>query len=272
MANILQAKDFNIEKLKCGSLRVNDNQGKSVWISYENSKLVLQTPEMLAPFGISKWDKEKGGQKSELTLSFQGKEGRPALQKFYENLKEIDDKMISEALTNAGAWLKQPNATEPVLRALYTPIVRQAKDKNGDVTAKWADNFKASLPEKDGKYDFNAYLQNKELVDLNKVDLKGARVTAIVQCLGIWIAGGKFGVSWKVLQLLVTPQKKLDGFCFREVEDRVADEDLDKEEDDEALDHAVVKSDDDDVVESDDELEIKKTEPVKIKKTVVRKK
>ena len=141
MANILQAKDFNIEKVKCGAIRINDNQGKSVWISYENSKLVMQSPEMLAPFGISKWDKEKGGQKSELTLSFQGKEGRKSLQQFYDNLKAIDEKMITEALVNAGAWLKQPNATEPVLRALYTSTLRQAKDKNGDPTTKWADNF-----------------------------------------------------------------------------------------------------------------------------------
>jgi hypothetical protein len=35
-------------------------------------------------------------------------------------------------------------------------------------------------------------------------NLKGARISAIVQCAGVWIAGGKFGCSWKVLWLKIT--------------------------------------------------------------------
>lgn len=269
MAGILPS-DFSVSKIKCGNLRTLDNGGKIVWISYENGPLIFQTPEMVAPFGISQWDNDKGGKKTELALSFKGKEARPNLEKFYENLAALDAKMVTEAFENSPSWFKK-KTSEEVLKELYTPIIRHAKDKNtGEITDKYAATFKATLPEKDGKQTFEVYNQKKELIDLSSVELKGAKVTALIQCLGIWIAGTKFGVSWKVLQMRVIPVKKLEGYSFKDLDtdDKVGEDDIEEvNNDEEVMDHAIVKSDDE-VVESDeDELEKK---PVMVAKKASR--
>ena len=260
MAGILP-NDFSVSSIKCGNLRTLDNGGKIVWISYDNGPLIFQTPEMVAPFGISQWDNDKGGKKTELALSFKGKESRPNLEKFYENLAAMDAKLVTEAFENSPSWFKK-KTSEEVLKELYTPIIRHAKDKNtGEITDKYAATFKATLPEKDGKQTFEVYNQKKELIDLSDVELKGARVTALIQCLGIWIAGTKFGVSWKIVQMRVVPAKRLEGYSFKDldIEDKVVEEDIEEgggHNAEEVMDHALAKSDDE-VIESDDELDKK---------------
>lgn len=280
MAGILP-NDFTVSKLKCGSLRVLDNGGKIVWISYDNGPLILQTPEMVAPFGLSQWDNDKGGKKITLDLSFKGKESRHNLSKFYENLAAIDERMVHEAFENSASWFKK-KTSEEVLKELYTPIIRHAKDKNtGEITDRYPATFKVSLPEKDGKWNFEVYNQNKAAVDLSTLEMKGAKVTALIQCLGVWIAGTKFGVSWKILQMRVVPIRKLEGYSIKDQEeDKVEDEDLDEDDlkdDEEVMKHAVGvpqkecnDDDDDDVIESDDELEEKS--PSKAVKKVTKKK
>ena len=91
---------------------------------------------------------------------------------------------------------------------------------------------------------------------------------ALIQCNGIWFAGGKYGLSWKALQVRVAPPESLSGYSFvaesddEEVDEVSADEDggapatgtLD------ALDNQVVdSSSSDDSSDEDDE------EPVVVK-------
>ena len=271
MAGVLP-NQFDIAKVNFSNLKTLDNGGKIVWISYEDGPLILQTPEMTAPFGVSNWDNDKGGVKSTLNLSFKGKEGREVLNKFFENMNDLDSKMINSAFENSPTWFKKQQS-EAVIKELYTSIICHAKDKNtGEITDRYPPTFKITLPMKNGKHDFEVYNQSKDLVPLDSVDLKGARVTALIQCLGVWIAGVKFGVSWKLVQMKVVPQKKLQGYSFKDVEEEkvVNDDDDDDDKDPhEVMDHAVEKSDDENTGEidesddDDDDLDAK-TPPVKI--------
>jgi hypothetical protein len=45
--------------------------------------------------------------------------------------------------------------------------------------------------------------------------VKGAQITALIQCTGVWFAGSKFGLSWKAIQIRVDnlPQSAR-GFTF----------------------------------------------------------
>jgi hypothetical protein len=45
--------------------------------------------------------------------------------------------------------------------------------------------------------------------------VKGATVTGLLECTGVWFAGGRFGLSWKVKQMIIhhLPQKMKD-FAF----------------------------------------------------------
>jgi hypothetical protein len=276
MAAILP-NDFDAQKVTFSTLRTLDNGGKVVYVSYDGAPLIFQTPEMIAPFGVSKWDNDKGSNappKFTLDLSFKGMDSRDVLKKFYDNLCAMDTKILNGAKENSMTWFKKEQS-EIVLRELMTKIIREPKDQ------KYPATFKVTLPKKDGSFDFEVYNQDKQSVSLDSLELKGARVTALIQCLGVWIAGAKFGISWKVVQMKVSPLKKLQGYSFKDVDDKVvadADDDDDEPDANEVMEHAVAKSDDeDDVDESDDELEAKKpvvptpAPPVTAAKTTVRK-
>lgn len=278
--------DFDISNVKYSAVRSLDNGGKVIYLSYNGAPLVLQTPEMHAPFGISKWDNEKGGNKVTVDLSFKGKDTRPVLAKFFENFGALDEKLVKDGAENSVTWLKKKYA-ENVVKEFYTPIIKYAKDKNtGEPSDKYPPTFKVTLPKKDGKYTFEVYNQDKQQVNLDDIELKGAKITALIQCLGIWVAGQKYGLSWKVLQMKVVPQSKINGYSFKELkDDKAGDDDLsdndseDHPDAEEVMQNALVeptKSDDElvessDADEEEDDLEAKKPEPVAVKKPVVKK-
>lgn len=284
---IILPNEFDIANITYGQPRVLDNGGKAIFLSYTNkdgrkNPLVIQTPEMVAPFGLGCWKNEGGTNKYTVDLSFKGMENREVLQSLFNGLRTFEKKIVSDAFANSQAWLKKSFKSEEFVEALSTPIIRFAKDKNGDVTDKYPPTFKVTLPFKDGRFACDVYDKHKNVMNLNDVDMKGARVSALIQCLGIWVAGGKFGTSFKVLQMRVTPNQTIKGYAFKEIEDKVPDDDdVDEESDDEndmtqqsakeIVESAIVPSDNDsEVIESsEDELDVKPSKVVK--KTISKK-
>jgi hypothetical protein len=260
MSTITLAKEFDINNVSSSDIRTLDNGGKVAYMSYNGAPLILQTPTMTAPFGLSTWDNDgKGPLKYSLDLSFKGMDRNAGLQTFYNVLEAIDKKMIEDGLANAATWFKGKKVSKDVLEALYTPLIRHAKDKNGDITDKYPPTFKVTVPNKDGKPTCEVYDDKRDLVDLLALQTKGSRVTAIVQWMGLWFAGGKYGTTWKVLQMKVVPSATIRGYAFKEVpEDNVPDEeDLDDNaghaDPKEVMELAMNKHEEDAIVSSSDE-------------------
>ena len=61
-------------------------------------------------------------------------------------------------------------------------------------------------------------------------NLKGAKITVILQGIQLWIAGGKFGATLKSQQMQVIPKATISGFAIKNnKEDRIPDgEDIDE--------------------------------------------
>lgn len=284
MESIILPANLDVSSVTYSAPRTLDNGGRSIYMSLNRSPIVLQTPEMVAPYGISNWnDDGKGPDKYSLDLSFKGKEGRDNLNSFFEKMVALDKKLVCDGVDNSMTWLKKKYNSVDVVEALYTSMVKYAKDKTtGEITDKYPPTFKLKIPYNNGKFQCEVYDTKRNTLNLRELidngSLKGAKVTAIVQCLGIWVAGGKYGCSWKVLQMRVALPQAIKGYAFKELEDDKADEsDIEDEEDDvkptEVLTHAteelsnlaVAVEDDDDLIESsDDELEA----PVTVKKDV----
>ncbi len=228
MDSIITAANFDVNAIAYGVPKLNDNGGKSIYVSLNKTPIILQTPEMYAPFGKQKWDTERGTVKYTLDLSFKGMDSRENLNTFYEKMTAFDNKLIDDALENSFDWLKKKNVSRDVIQALYTKMIRHPVDKaTGEVSTKYPPTFKLSLPFKDNAFTCDVYDRNKNLVDLNTIETKGSKVTAIIQCLGIWVAAGKFGCTWKVLQMRVVPPASISGYAFKDVEPCIDDENSD---------------------------------------------
>lgn len=252
---ILTGKNFDLSKLSYGTPRALDNGGKSIYVAYNGKPLYLQTPKMVSPFGLKTWSKDEKSptDKLSLELSFKNKSARKSLQTFYDKCEGFDKKIVVDALENSSAWFKKKYSSTDVVEALYTSFLKFPKDKNtGDITDKYPPTIRLTLPQKDGTATCEVYDKDKNRIDINGIETKGAEVTAIIQCLGIWIAGGKFGCSWKVVQLRVTPPaNRISGFAFKEDDEK--DEESDIEEDDDKPEGSENAEPEEFVEDSDDE-------------------
>lgn len=259
MDNILLPNQIDISKITYGNVKVLGSGGKSIYVSYTGAPMIVQTPEMRSPFGLSKWDKtekgsdgvEKDSFKYDLLLGFDGKESRENLNTFFNTMKELDTKFVTDGMENSMNWLGKKINSNLVIDELYTPQIRHSRDKStGEINDKYAPTFKVTIPYREGKFQCSAYGPDKNEMDLSTANLQGAKVTAIIQCVGIWVVGKKYGCSWKVLQMKVNPKSNIPKFAFREIDnDKAADEEHENEEEE-----VIVQTSDD---EEEDDLEKK---------------
>lgn len=216
--------EVDVSKLTVGSVRTLENLSKSVNVSYAGKPFYLQTPAMFtAPYGMSKWPREADDSdptvKYSLDLTFKGLEERKSLQKFHKTLQDLDDFFISVGLDNSQAFFKKKLGSRDVVAAGYSPLLRIPVDSNGEPT-RYPPSLNIKLPTKNGRFTCDVFDANEKVVpDLRTLNLNSAKATAILQCTAIWIAGNRFGVSFRVSSLQVTPTAVLSGFCFRKTVD-----------------------------------------------------
>lgn len=232
-SNVILPRDFDISNLTYGEMKRMDNGGKMVSVGYNGQPLILQTCECYAPFGVACYQNDDGKAPSyALNLSFKNIDTRKSLQQLHDLFSKLDERNVQMGMENATTWLsqkKQPKSTE-VVEALYTPTIVVAKDD------RYPSTFKFKIPTKNGRPACDVYDKNNQQIDLMELingdtnRTKGAKCTAIIQCTGIWLAGSKFGMSWKCVQLKCCARENFSGFCIRSVpEDSIEGDDIDEE-------------------------------------------
>ena len=209
--SVLLPKQVDVNKLKYSEVKTMKSGSKQIYVNYGSDRLTIQTPSLYLPYGISPPYSEKDNNEpsekfipgSSLDVSFRGIDENPKIKTFCDKLKEIEQKIIDDAFDNRQAWFKDDyDGNKAFVKKLFSPIVKVDKDKNtGKELGKYPPTFKAKIA-----VDYNKNPQI-ECVDMdnNELDfleifknLKGARSILIVQLTGIWLAGGKYGCSWKV--------------------------------------------------------------------------
>ena len=220
-STIVQSTDFSVSNITFSPIKLMDSGAKMSYLSYASRPLVMQTASMNLPYGMNVFDKA-GPVKYSVDLSFRGYEdGKDAkVRAFYDVLMKLDEFMVEQGVKNSKAWFKA-DLSKDVVRAFYTPLVRVSKDANGNPKP-YPPSFKLNLRKKQGSdvFDIVAYDQNKQAYNYEETTLeellvKGAQITALIQCTSVWFAGSKFGLSWKGIQLRVDKlPDSIRGFAF----------------------------------------------------------
>ena len=207
---IVQPSNFDVSKVSISQPKVLESGGKMAYLNYGDGKrLLIQTPSLPAPFGMSVFDKA-GPPKYSVDLALRGYQDQPKPKALFTALQKLDEFMIDQGVKNSKMWFKTDMKRE-VVEAFYTPCVRFGKDKQGNQTA-YPPNLKVQLRRNRDGSDFDcAFYDHKSKGDPHAQQLKGipveellvkkVEVTALIQCTGVWFAGGKFGVSWKAVQI-----------------------------------------------------------------------
>uniref|UniRef100_A0A6C0CTK7 Uncharacterized protein n=1 Tax=viral metagenome TaxID=1070528 RepID=A0A6C0CTK7_9ZZZZ len=218
--SIILTKNLEVNKITYDEPKKLDNGGKMIYVSFKKNPLRIQTPQCYLPFGINVYKNEDSGTEAHtLELSFDGKDSKPNLMDFFVKMKEFDDLNIQKGFEYQQSWFRKKYPNKEVIEALYTTMIKYPKDKNGEITTAWPPTFKIKLPYVNGEYKFEMYDKSNLKIDPKSVQTKGGRAVAIIKCNGIWLAGGKFGMSWKAEQIQIIPPNKISGFCIRYVKE-----------------------------------------------------
>ena len=232
---VVQPSTFDVSKVSISQPKVLDSGGKMAYLNYGEKRLLIQTPSLPAPFGMSVFDKA-GPPKYSVDLALRGYQDQPKPKALFAALQKLDEFMIDQGVKNSKAWFKADMKRE-VVEAFYTPCVRFGRDKQGNQTS-YPPNLKVQLRRKRDGSDFEClFYDQKSKGDPDAQPLRGipaeellvkrSEMTALIECTGVWFAGGKFGVSWKAVQIrLDSVPSGLRGYGFEEEEgdEVVADE------------------------------------------------
>lgn len=208
MTSVITPENFNANLLSVSAIRQNEKTGaKSAYVNYNGGKVLIQTAvEMRSPYGLNKFDQGEKASNPDYSIdvSFDGYDVAGHMKGYYEMIQGFDTFIKAEALKNQKAWFKT-NYSKEVLDAFYNPTVKVAKDKDGNPKP-YAPTQKLKLnvsgaPERRTKfYDVDGRPLNESV---DRLLARGATLTAIVECGGIWFAGGKFGLTWRATQIIV---------------------------------------------------------------------
>jgi hypothetical protein len=240
MASMIRiASEIDISKVEFGPVKTLSSGAKSVPLRYEGRNLMIETPSLSLPYGVNKFDKTPGAApKYSVDFSLRGADESADVGALKEFMESFDERMVQAGMDNAGAWFKMAKPNQEVIKAFYTPLVKVSVDKDGNPKP-YPPTFKLALRkrmirkagDKEGVPDpeetvsafetkfYNAAEGNAEFGgDLKVEDVlpKRAQVGVIMQCTGIWFAGGKYGTTWKSVQVRVDSQpEQIRGPAFR---------------------------------------------------------
>jgi hypothetical protein len=205
-SNVVLARNFNTQKISFSQLRTLDSGGKQAYLNYDGGMFVLQTPRCRLPYGMSAFDKAGPVKYSaEISLAGYDQTGTP-MDQFFKAIAGLDDFMEVSGVKQSRPWFKA-DLSRDVIKAFYTPVVRYAKDKDGNPKP-YPPTVKLSLRKKrdSEEFDVQCFDDKKQPLKgytLEELLVKGAEVSCLIQCTGVWFAGSKYGLSWKLCQVIV---------------------------------------------------------------------
>lgn len=259
---VVLAKDFKVSNLTFTDPKKNPKTSKWGSIILNGKKVLrnIETPWLVASFGLSKYDGKgdnKGSEKEEqkdtpkqskdensvkysvpLSARTEFEEEQPIVEVFFNQLLELEDKLIEFAFKNSKTLFAKPHKSKDVTTELFGCVV-----KNNEKTA--GDKAKAEYPLRiqpqvsrnieTGKPNIMVYMASEKTRDMvdkpRQFDVKemkietfdeltnmlppGSMVKAIIQPRLYFIAG-RFGMTLNITQLLIIRKtnQRLVGYAF----------------------------------------------------------
>jgi hypothetical protein len=226
---IMNASEFNPKMdITFADHKVNPKtSGKSVGIVNNKTKssLKLRFPLSLTWGAQLYTDPSSGRESYSMSIQFPGDGYKtPQTDKWLTNMTEMEDVVLTHVMANWKKLFNKPAPSKEAAEVLYTRSLKYSRDPNtGEVNTTKSPTMKVKLGYWDNKFDCEIYNADGKMLfsqethpNSSPLELipKASQTAVIVQCGGIWFAGGKFGVTWKLLQAVVKPKPSLKGRCL----------------------------------------------------------
>lgn len=225
-STIIHCADLDINDIKFYAPKPTQGGGKSVGMMNKatHTALRMQLPIMFT-FGASDYD---GNEKYSCSLQFPDPNDEtvdPVYGECLSKLVAFEAALKRKVMEFSKDWLGKPIKSEDMVDMIWTPMLKYPKVSKDstevDLTRPPTINIK--IPCFEGKWSSEIYDEEKTLLfpsESNpestplKFITRGTNMATVVQCGGLWIVGGKMGVTWKLVQTIVRQQNtSIQGVC-----------------------------------------------------------
>ena len=267
MTQVIKHTDFDISKINGTkpTARGGKKDKLTAYLLYDNSPFLLKLPALKAPFGVTSYNNGGAAVSNNYSLNLSAKsksndeDAAQEVDNIYSALEELDKFMISygtEYSKEIFGKNYESGKHDAVVEALYTSTVKSSEDKDGNPYPRRINTKIRSQYEQQNRPNVKVYQNSR--VDLNDEDFtfssleelvtKGSFVEAVIQP-SFWFISGKFGVTWRVIQMKVHEQKVFTN----PTESVFSDDDDDNESDSKNNDNVVEDSENEEDEEDDDD-------------------
>lgn len=182
---------------------------KFILSTKDGTPMRVQIPRMYMPFGISGFTPAVGNTKWNIDFSMKGhdEEGNH-VKAFYETLQKVEAAVV-EAVRERSVDVFGKEMTTEELLPMFNSNIRYSADREPKfrvrVDTHMSGEIKAGIFDKD-KNNITMKLEDKLYARNSGV--------AIVEMSSMYFLNRKFGVTWKLHQLVVYEPQQLKGFQF----------------------------------------------------------
>jgi len=201
---ITRAKDFNTDDITYGAPKTNTHGGKAIPILMNGQKLVLQFPLNFTYGAQTNVDDQTGRATHSLNLVLE--DGSP----LRTALAALEKKVLADSVTNSKSWYGRQINSPDVIAALLYPVVRYPKNKeSGEPDLDRTPSVKAKLVAWEGVVKTELYTMDQQVIHDARSHVlgvdevlaaipMGSHLTGLLQCDGVWYAGGRCGVRYRL--------------------------------------------------------------------------
>lgn len=192
------------------TLELSDYDNKKMSFSTTDGRpLRMQIPRMYMPFGLSGFTPEVGQTKWNIDFSMKGHDEEGNYVKyFYDTIRAIEEKVIQKVFEQSQEIFGEKKELSDI-REMFNSNVKETPDREPKFRVKVDTNYEGRL---------KPLILDSEKNDIRRDAESGlyARNTgvAIVEVNSVYFLNKKFGITWKLHQLMTFEPQRLKGFQF----------------------------------------------------------
>jgi hypothetical protein len=193
------------------NLQINAYNNKRIVLSTkQGTPMRVQFPRMYMPFGVSGFVPEIGPTKYNIDFAIKGYDEEDSyMNSFYESIRALEDKVVDAVVDQSQAIFGNPMTKEELL-PMFNSNVKEAPGREPKFRVKVDttvdDSIKASV------FDADRNIIRDEVRSGLYARNSGH---AIVELGSVYFLNRKFGLTWKLNQLVVYEPQNLKGFQFK---------------------------------------------------------
>lgn len=213
MSRPIIARNVNVNNVSFVAGPAKAGRNPSIYMKYEGQNLQILVPRMGFPGGVIIRDQEMGGTTYTLIGSMKGCDpyarersaSTDDLSKFYNLLLDLEEKVLEAANENSVKWFGKKRSLEAIKDG-WKPLVGVSADKvDGEYVpnGKYPPSFKVKVPVYEGRVATEIVDAQRNPVyatpaTLGAIFPKGVETNMVVSGSIYVIAGGGFGVTWRL--------------------------------------------------------------------------